>query len=101
MPMSRIALVHDNFAQMGGAEKVAESLYRLMPQADLHSTLAAREKLSVELRHADIRTTWMQQLPSLHRYYRHYFLLYPFAIEGMDLSAYDLIVSSCFGYAKG
>ena len=94
--MSRIALVHDNYAQMGGAEKVAESLYKTLPSAHLHSTLAVREKLSSDLRQAEIRTTWMQHLPSIHQYYRHYFLLYPLAVEGMDLSAYDLIVSSCF-----
>lgn len=99
--MSRIALVHDNFAQMGGAEKVAETLHKLLPEADLHSTLAVREKLSEDLRGTDIKTTWMQRLPGLSRYYRHYFPLYPLAIESMDLSAYDLIVSSCFGYAKG
>ncbi len=99
--MSRIALVHDNFAQMGGAEKVAEALHKLLPEANLHSTLAVREKLSEELRRTDIKTTWMQSLPGLARYYRHYFPLYPLAVESMDLSAYDLIVSSCFGYAKG
>ncbi|HMV47303.1 MAG TPA: glycosyltransferase [Blastocatellia bacterium] len=99
--MSRIALVHDNFAQMGGAEKVAEALHKLLPEADLHSTLAVREKLSEELRRTEIKTTWMQRLPGLSRYYRHYFPLYPLAVESMDLSAYDLIVSSCFGYAKG
>lgn len=99
--MSRIALVHDNFAQMGGAEKVAEALHRLLPEADLHSTLVVREKLSGDLRKAEIQTSWMQNLPGLSRYYRHYFPLYPFAIESMDLSSYELIVSSCFGYAKG
>lgn len=99
--MSRVALVHDNFAQMGGAEKVAETLYRLLPEADLYSTLAVRERLSAELQRAEIRTTWMQRLPRLQNYYRHYFLLYPFAIESLDLSSYDIIVSSCFGYAKG
>jgi glycosyltransferase involved in cell wall biosynthesis len=99
--MSRIALVHDNFAQMGGAEKVTEALHRLLPKADLHSTLVVREKLSGDLRRAEIRTSWMQHLPALQRYYRHYFLLYPFAIESMDLSSYELIISSCFGYAKG
>lgn len=99
--MSRTALVHDNFAQMGGAEKVAETLYRLLPKADLYSTLAVRERLSMDLQRAEIRTTWMQRLPRLQKYYRHYFLLYPFAIESLDLSSYDLIVSSCFGYAKG
>lgn len=99
--MSRIALVHDNFAQMGGAEKVAEVLYRLLPEADLFSTLAVRKRLSAELQRAEIRTTWMQRLPRLQDYYRHYFLLYPFAVESLDLSNYDLVVSSCFGYAKG
>jgi glycosyltransferase involved in cell wall biosynthesis len=99
--MSRIALVHDNFAQMGRAEKVAEALYRLLPDAHLYSTLAVRERLSGDLNQAEIRTTWMQYLPSSHQYYRHYFLLYPFAVERMDLSDYDLIVTSCHGYAKG
>jgi glycosyltransferase involved in cell wall biosynthesis len=99
--MQKIALVHDNFAQMGGAERVAEELYKLLPGADLHSTLAIPELLSPTLQNARIQTTWMQQLPNLKRYFRHYFLLYPLAVEMMDLSAYDLIVSNCFGYVKG
>jgi glycosyltransferase involved in cell wall biosynthesis len=99
--MPKIAVVHDNFAQMGGAERVAEEIYQLLPGATLHTTLALPQLLSPGLRNARMRTTWMQHLPALKRYFRHYFLLYPLAIEGMNLSAYDLIVSSCFGYAKG
>ena len=99
--MPKIAVVHDNFAQMGGAERVAEEIYNLLPDATLHTTVALPEVLSPGLRKAGIRTTWMQHLPALKRYFRHYFLLYPLAVEGLDLSAYDLIVSSCFGYAKG
>jgi glycosyltransferase involved in cell wall biosynthesis len=99
--MPKIAVVHDNFAQMGGAERVAEEIYNLLPGATLHTTVALTELLSPGLRNAGIRTTWMQHLPALKRYFRHYFLLYPLAIEGLDLSAYDLVVSSCFGYAKG
>ena len=99
--MPKIAVVHDNFAQMGGAERVAEEIYQLLPGATMHSTLALPQLLSPGLRNARIRTTWMQHLPALKRFFRHYFLLYPLAIEGMNLSEYDLIVSSCFGYAKG
>ena len=99
--MSGIAIFHDNFAQMGGAERVAEALTEALPGASLHTTLAARAKLIPALRDRDIRTTWMQHLPQPGRFYRHYFMLYPFAIEGADLRRYDLIVSSCFGYAKG
>jgi glycosyltransferase involved in cell wall biosynthesis len=99
--MSRIALFHDNFAQMGGAEKVAEEIYSLLPGASLHSTVAVPEVLSRGLRQTNIKTSWMQHLPGLRRHFRHYFLFYPFAVESVDLSSYDLIVSSCFGYAKG
>ena len=99
--MSRIAVFHDNFAQMGGAEKVAEEIYNLLPGASLHSTIAVPEILSRGLQQTNIKTSWMQHLPGLRRHFRHYFLLYPFAVESVDLSAYDLIISCCFGYAKG
>ncbi|HBB87806.1 MAG TPA: glycosyl transferase [Blastocatellia bacterium] len=99
--MSRIAVFHDNFAQMGGAEKVAEEIYNLLPGASLHSTVAVPEILSRGLQQAKIKTSWMQHLPGLRRHFRRYFLFYPFAVESVDLSGYDLIVSSCFGYAKG
>ena len=95
------AVFHDNFGQMGGAEKVAEEIYDLLPGSAIHSTLAVPEILSPGLRRAGIKTSWMQRLPALKRHFRHYFLFYPFAVESVDLSKYDLIVSSCFGYAKG
>jgi glycosyltransferase involved in cell wall biosynthesis len=96
-----IGIFHDNLAQMGGAERVTQGLTKALPGAALHTTLAARSRLIPELRDREIRTTWMQHLPAPGRLYRHYFLLYPFAVEGVDLRAYDLIVTSCFGYAKG
>ena len=99
--MSRIAVFHDNFAQMGGAEKVAEEIYNLLPGANLHSTIAIPEILSHGLQQTNIKTSWMQHLPGIRRHFRHYFLFYPFAVESVDLSSYDLIVSTCFGYAKG
>jgi glycosyltransferase involved in cell wall biosynthesis len=98
---SRIAVFHDNFAQMGGAEKVAEEIYNSLPGATLHTTAVVPEVLSNGLRKVNIKTSWMQYLPGLKRHFRHYFLFYPFAVESVDLSSYDLIVSSCFGYAKG
>jgi len=100
-PWTNVAVFHDNFGQMGGAEKVAEEIHCLLPGASLHSTLAVPEILSPGLREAGIKTSWMQRLPALRNLFRHYFLFYPFAVESVDLSEYDLIVSSCFGYAKG
>ena len=99
--MSRIALVHDYFVQMGGAERVAEAMHDSFPGAPIYTTVALRQSLPKRLLGADIRTSAMQHLPALDRRFRHYFMLYPFAVEHFDLSRYDLIFSSSSGYAKG
>ena len=99
--MSKIALVHDYFVQMGGAERVAEAMHDSFPSAPMYTTVALPKGLPSGLRRADIRTSPMQSLPALDRRFRHYFMLYPFAVENFDLSEYDLIFSSSSGYAKG
>ena len=99
--MSRVAIFHDSFAQMGGAERVADVLADTLPGAALHTTLAAHHRLIPTLRQREIVTTWMQWLPKPERYYRHYFMLYPLAIETVNLRRYDVVLSNCFGYAKG
>lgn len=99
--MPRMALVHDYFIQMGGAERVAEAMHCLFPDAPLYTTVALPHRLTPGLRDAAIHTTWMQHLPGVESGFRHYFLLYPWAVESLDLSAYDLILSSSSGYGKG
>ena len=99
--MSKVALVHDYFVQRGGAERVAEAMHDLFPFAPIYTTVAVPRRLPQRLRGADIRTSAMQRLPGMERSFRHYFMLYPWAVESLDLSEYDLIVSSSSGYAKG
>src|SRR5205814_3615057 len=86
---------------MGGAERVAEAMHDSFPSAPIYTTVALPHTLSKRLRAADIRTSPLQRLPSIERRFRHYFMLYPFAVENFDLSEYDLIFSSSSGYAKG
>ena len=99
--MSKIALVHDYFVQMGGAEKVVEAMHDSFPSSPVYTTVALPRMLPDRLRAADIRTSALQRLPAMDRRFRHYFMLYPFAVENFDLSQYDLIFSSSSGYAKG
>lgn len=99
--MSEIALVHDYFIQMGGAEKVAEEMHAMFPGAPMFSTVDQREELPAGLQRSPVKTSWMRHLPINKRNHRHFFMLYPLAIESLDLSAYDLIISSTSGYAKG
>src|ERR1043166_1604384 len=86
---------------MGGAERVAEAMHDSFPGAPIYTTVALKQSLPSRLRNADIRTSPLQKLPAMDKKFRHYFMLYPFAIEHFDLSAYDLIFSSSSGYAKG
>jgi glycosyltransferase involved in cell wall biosynthesis len=97
----RIAIVHDYFTQLGGAEKVAEELIRMLPQATLHATVALPDRMPAGLAGLPVVTSWMQQLPLMQKHYRLFFLLYPLAVRSLDLSCYDLVISSSSGYAKG
>jgi glycosyltransferase involved in cell wall biosynthesis len=99
--MPRIALFQDYLAQNGGAERVTEAIHQTLPESELHTTMVVPSRLSPYLQNLETRTTWMQSLPAKAKLYRHYFLLYPLAVESAHLTDYDLIVSSCCGYAKG
>jgi glycosyltransferase involved in cell wall biosynthesis len=97
----KTALVHDYFTQLGGAERVAETLSWVLPDPDLFATVTTPEGIPESLRSVNIKTSWMQHLPGMKRYYRHFFPLYPFGVSSLNLSGYDLVVSSSSGYAKG
>lgn len=97
----KIAVVHDYFTQLGGAEKVAEELMRMLPGAALYSTVALSDRMPPGLVGVPIETSWMQKLPWMRQYYRLYFLLYPLAVPSLDLSRFDLVLTSSSGYVKG
>jgi glycosyltransferase involved in cell wall biosynthesis len=97
----KIAIVHDYFTQLGGAEKVAEEVFRLFPRASMFSTVAFKDKMPDGLHGTPIKTSWLQHAPGIRRYYRYYFLLYPLAVRSLKLPHYDLVISSSSGYVKG
>jgi glycosyltransferase involved in cell wall biosynthesis len=99
--MARVAVVHDYFTQYGGAEKVAGELYNLVPQADMFATVAFDKFVPAGIPKHKLQTSWMQNLPRIADLYRLYFPLYPFGVQSLDLSGYDLIISSSSGYGKG
>lgn len=101
MRKSKVAIVHDYLIQMGGAERVVELLHRMFPDAPIYTAVADEKRLWPGLRGADIRTSWMQHLPGVKKRFKHYFMLYPLAVESWDLKGYDLVISSSSAYAKG
>jgi glycosyltransferase involved in cell wall biosynthesis len=96
----RVAIVHDYLNQSGGAERVVAELHRMFPSAPIYTTIVDRSSLWPTLRNADIRTSWMQRLPGVRRHFKMYLPFYGRAIEGFDLEAYDLVISSSSAFAK-
>lgn len=97
----KVALVHYWLVNMGGGEKVLEALCRLYPQADIFTHVLDRDRLLPEFRRHDIRTTFIDRLPASRRLYKKYLPLMPHALELLDLTDYDLVISSESGPAKG
>lgn len=97
----KIAIVHDFLPQYGGAERVVEALHEVFPDAPLFTSLWVREKLPASFGRMDIRTTFMQRLPALHKLFKAYLPFYPFAMRSLDLRGFDVVLSSSIAFAKG
>ena len=97
----RVALVHDWLTGMRGGERVLERVARFFPDADLHTLLWSRGAVSPELERHRIRTSFLDRLPAADTYYRWLLPLFPHAVESLDLSGYDAVVSTSHAVAKG
>ncbi len=96
----RVAIVHDYLNQYGGAERVLELLHELFPDAPVYTSIYAPERLPSFYRTWNIRTTWLQHLPSIHRRHQLYLPLYPLAFSQLRLNQVDLVISSSSAFAK-
>lgn len=97
----KVALIHYWLVNMRGGEKVLEALCELYPQADIYTHVLDPNAISPIILSKTIRTTFINKLPWAKQHYQWYLPLMPLALEQLDLSAYDLVISSESGPAKG
>ena len=98
----KIAIVHDWLVTYAGAERVLSGLLDVWPDADLFSVidfLSDEDRANLGGKRAI--TTFVQQLPKAKTHYQKYLPLMPLAIEQLDMSGYDLVISSSYAVAKG
>ncbi|AJY73974.1 glycosyltransferase family 4 protein [Paenibacillus beijingensis] len=98
----KVAIIHDWLVTYTGAEKVLEQLLLLFPEADLYSIvdfLPPEQRAFIQDK--PVHTTFIQKIPLAKKYYRHFLPLMPLAIERLDMSSYDLVISSSHAVAKG
>jgi glycosyltransferase involved in cell wall biosynthesis len=96
----RVAIVHDWLVTYAGAERVLEQMIACFPQADIFSLVDFVEDRNF-LQGKRATTSFIQRLPLARKKYRAYLPLMPIAIEQLDLSTYDLVISSSHAVAKG
>lgn len=97
----KLAIVHDWLTGMRGGEKCLEVICRRFPDAELHTLLHQPGSTSPAIERMRIRTSYLQRLPGIGRYYRTMLPLMPDAIERLRLPTdVDLVLSFSSAVAK-
>lgn len=97
----KIALVHDQLQEFGGAERVLVALKDIFPDADVFTAFYSPDKLGV---HAEktkawkIHTSWVESVPGLKQLFSPFRFLTPLIWESFDFKGYDLVISSSGGH---
>lgn len=99
----KIALVHEQLNQFGGAEKVLLELSNLFPDAPIYTLIYDKDAMNGAFEGKDIRTSFIQRFPLGigKKFFKWFLPLMSQAIETFDLSEYDLVISSSSSFAKG
>ena len=97
----RVAIVHDWLNGMRGGEKVLEAFLEIFPDATIYTLFHERGKVSSLIESRKIVTSWLNRVPGIYRHYRNLLPLFPSAVESLDLSEFELVISSSHAVAKG
>ena len=100
----KTAIIHYWWLSNRGGEAVCSALAELYPDADIFLHVCNEDVVRKALPESftgQIKTTFISRLPGAKKHYQKYLPLMPMALEQLDLSAYDLIISSESGPAKG
>jgi glycosyltransferase involved in cell wall biosynthesis len=98
----RVAVVHEWLSTYAGSEQVLAETLSLYPEADLYAVvdfLPPNQRAFLTGRKVNV--SFIQHLPLARKRFRWYLPLMPLAIEQINLSAYDLIISNSHAVSKG
>lgn len=97
----KVALVHDWLVSEGGAERALLYFHKLFPEAPIYTLVYDEQKAPAWTRDCDIRTTYLQSWPGAKSHHKVMLQFMPKAWESLDLTSYDLVLSSCAACCKG
>lgn len=98
----KIALVHDDLIQWGGAEKVLAEISNVFPDAPIYTAIADLKNplITENFKGKKVITSFLQKLPFYKMLYKPLMPLYPIAFEQFDFSNFDLVISQTTRFAK-
>lgn len=97
-----IGIIADWLVTYAGAERVVKDFIDVYPESELYSVVDFLNHDAKKLFHnKSVKTTFIQKLPSAKKRYQKYLPLMPLAVEQLDVSEHDVILSSCHAVAKG
>jgi glycosyltransferase involved in cell wall biosynthesis len=92
----KIALVHDQLNEFGGAERVLLAMSEIWPEAPIYTAYCKKGSPAWErFKNKNIKTSWMQSINPLASPLR---FLAPAVWNSFDLSRYDVIIGSSSWY---
>ncbi|MFH2118679.1 MAG: glycosyltransferase [Candidatus Paceibacterota bacterium] len=97
----KIALVHDYLREFGGAERVLMALHAMFPEAPVYTAFYDQKSLGLHAKHFagwNIHETWLAKVPLIKKLYSPLRFLAPKAFADLDLSKFDLVISSSNAY---
>jgi glycosyltransferase involved in cell wall biosynthesis len=97
----RVAITYQHSLEMGGSERVLEVLAEMYPSADFFCMVVDPSAIPPALRGRSITASFLDRIPLAKRFYPFFQILAPIAAEAMDLSAYDLVISSDGSHSMG
>ena len=96
----RIALVHDYLCGIGGSERVFQYLCKEFKEADIFTLAYNPSKTLPYFKNIKVNTTWLNKYVQSMEAFRWSFPFATYVMEGIDLSKYDLVLSSSATVAK-
>lgn len=98
----KVAIVHDDLVQWGGAEKVLLAISEVFPEAPIYTSVFNQSNriLAEKFAGKKIVTSFLQKIPGWEKLYKALLPLYPVSFEQFDFSEFDLVISQTTRFAK-
>ncbi|MBA65643.1 MAG: glycosyl transferase [Candidatus Marinimicrobia bacterium] len=97
----KVFLVHYWLNSMRGGEKVLEQMIDLFPEAKIITNYYSNKRISKPILDRIYKTSLINNLPFVEKFYRHYLPIYPLALKNIKVKSADVVISSESGPAKG